>query len=102
MFRWGRTQPVTAAVYAVVEAVVGEVERRERGARARCARSTSRRGPTHRKETSQHESGSWTLPIAVGGVIAAVACGGTSNPRRRTVTVYVSTDRVFSEPVLRE
>jgi iron(III) transport system substrate-binding protein len=34
-----------------------------------------------------------------------VACRGASDPERsgeRTVTIYVSTDRVFSEPVLRE
>jgi iron(III) transport system substrate-binding protein len=40
-------------------------------------------------------------------LVAAVACAGTSGcgahePMPRTVTVYVSTDRVFSEPVLRE
>ena len=43
----------------------------------------------------------------VAALVAAVACAGTSGcgapePGRRTVTVYVSTDRVFSEPVLRE
>lgn len=43
----------------------------------------------------------------VGALVAAVAWAGTSGcgapePTQRTVTVYVSTDRVFSEPVLRE
>jgi len=41
--------------------------------------------------------------IGLGG-FAVVACGSPDSPRSgpRTVTVYVSTDRVFSEPVLRE
>ena len=36
--------------------------------------------------------------------LGAVACGRSesSAPEERTVTIYVSTDRVFSEPVLRE
>ncbi|MBI1874108.1 MAG: extracellular solute-binding protein [Acidobacteria bacterium] len=50
------------------------------------------------------------ITTLVGGLIVAVACGGrtgdraggTVDRRARTVTVYVSTDRVFSEPVLRE
>jgi len=43
---------------------------------------------------------SWGL-IVCGGV---AACGAAPSPESatRTVTVYVSTDRVFSEPVLRE
>ena len=41
--------------------------------------------------------------LAVGTVIALAACGGSDPGRQapRTVTIYVSTDRVFSEPVLR-
>lgn len=43
----------------------------------------------------------------VAALVAAVACAGTSGcgaqeSGPRTVTIYVSTDRVFSEPVLRE
>ena len=44
----------------------------------------------------------------VPALVAAIAwagtsgCGGQEPAHRRTVTVYVSTDRVFSEPVLRE
>jgi iron(III) transport system substrate-binding protein len=40
------------------------------------------------------------LALAAGSMLAA-ACG-SSGPAERTVTIYVSTDRVFSEPVLRE
>ena len=42
--------------------------------------------------------------VAALAVLAAVGCRSQAPPRNapRTVTVYVSTDRVFSEPVLRE
>jgi iron(III) transport system substrate-binding protein len=43
--------------------------------------------------------------LAVMLVLAAAACGrseSTSDAGARSVTIYVSTDRVFSEPVLRE
>jgi iron(III) transport system substrate-binding protein len=41
--------------------------------------------------------------IACAALYAAVACGGASDRAAAdAVTVYVSTDRVFSEPVLRE
>jgi iron(III) transport system substrate-binding protein len=45
-------------------------------------------------------------PFAIVSLMtAAVACGGRTSdrpaPEQKTVTVYVSTDRVFSEPVLR-
>src|SRR5688500_4611908 len=45
--------------------------------------------------------------LAAACLIAAVACGGGAPQQQqpaaepKTVTVYVSTDRVFSEPVLR-
>ena len=43
------------------------------------------------------------VPVVIVAV-AAGACGRSESPtsERRTVTIYVSTDRVFSEPVLRE
>lgn len=44
------------------------------------------------------------LPLACLALIGGVACGsgGSGGPAPRTVTIYVSTDRVFSEPILRE
>ena len=50
------------------------------------------------------------IATALGSLLLVAACGGRSDApvgsagteRARTVTVYVSTDRVFSEPVLRE
>jgi iron(III) transport system substrate-binding protein len=44
------------------------------------------------------------LLTVIGCTLAAVACRGAEPSRdpQRTVTVYVSTDRVFSEPVLEE
>ena len=44
------------------------------------------------------------LCAAVGVMLLGAACGsaGPSEDAARTVTIYVSTDRVFSEPVLRE
>ena len=44
------------------------------------------------------------LLTVLGYALAATACRGGEPPRNpaRTVTVYVSTDRVFSEPVLKE
>jgi iron(III) transport system substrate-binding protein len=44
------------------------------------------------------------LAVLASLLIAAVACGSSESARstERAVTVYVSTDRVFSEPVLRE
>lgn len=47
--------------------------------------------------------GSASLPAAAVVMMLAAACGspGAENAER-TVTIYVSTDRVFSEPVLRE
>jgi len=49
------------------------------------------------------------LVTAVLGTLLAAACGGrtdapggSATDELRTVTIYVSTDRVFSEPVLRE
>jgi iron(III) transport system substrate-binding protein len=44
-------------------------------------------------------------PVIVGLVVVTAACGRPNDPEgatARTVTVYVSTDRVFSEPVLQE
>ncbi|HYN09796.1 MAG TPA: extracellular solute-binding protein [Vicinamibacterales bacterium] len=41
------------------------------------------------------------LPLVV-GLLASVGCSGSDRPATPEVTVYVSTDRVFSEPVLRE
>ena len=38
----------------------------------------------------------------LGVAVLAAACGSRPAPEARTVTVYVSTDRVFSEPVLQE
>jgi hypothetical protein len=35
-------------------------------------------------------------------LVTLIGCGGAEQSPERTVTVYVSTDRVFSEPVLRE
>jgi len=45
-----------------------------------------------------------SLPALASLVVAAVACGSPESARDtdRAVTIYVSTDRVFSEPVLRE
>jgi iron(III) transport system substrate-binding protein len=42
--------------------------------------------------------------VAIAGVATSVGCRSSEPPQnaRRTVTIYVSTDRVFSEPVLRE
>lgn len=42
--------------------------------------------------------------VIVVAIIACSACGSAESPDNaaRTVTIYVSTDRVFSEPVLRE
>ena len=40
--------------------------------------------------------------LAVAAVAMLAAACGSSGPAERTVTIYVSTDRVFSEPVLRE
>ena len=44
------------------------------------------------------------LPLAGLAFIGSVACGfgASSAPAARAVTIYVSTDRVFSEPILRE
>jgi iron(III) transport system substrate-binding protein len=46
-----------------------------------------------------------TLGILAAATLAVTAmtaaCGGSETPSQRVVTVYVSTDRVFSEPVLR-
>lgn len=44
------------------------------------------------------------LYVAAAALIACVGCRSSDQPRNaaRTVTIYVSTDRVFSEPVLRE
>lgn len=49
------------------------------------------------------------IAAALGTLLLATACGGptdapagSATERARIVTVYVSTDRVFSEPVLRE
>jgi hypothetical protein len=46
------------------------------------------------------------LPVLAGVVVlvGAMACGGPAEPpvpEQKTVTVYVSTDRVFSEPILK-
>jgi iron(III) transport system substrate-binding protein len=45
-----------------------------------------------------------SLPALAALVVAAVACGSPESSRNtgRVVTIYVSTDRVFSETVLRE
>src|SRR5687768_16507837 len=46
-----------------------------------------------------------SLVAIVIAAVSLVACRGASDPERsgeRAVTIYVSTDRVFSEPVLRE
>lgn len=55
------------------------------------------------------ERNSRAVAAALGALLLATACGGrsdapagTTTERARTVTIYVSTDRVFSEPVLRE
>ena len=52
---------------------------------------------------SRHRSALVLLAVAVVIVVASVACRSGDEPQRatRTVTIYVSTDRVFSEPVLR-
>jgi iron(III) transport system substrate-binding protein len=59
----------------------------------------------------RRSGGTWFLwPVLAVVVLATVAlsCGGSSRDgaarevRARAVTIYVSTDRVFSEPVLRE
>ena len=53
-------------------------------------------------------AGSRYVTIVAGFLLVATACGGRSGERAgsegrgRAVTVYVSTDRVFSEPVLQE
>ncbi len=39
--------------------------------------------------------------LAVFTVVALAGCRGSDPQTPRTVTIYVSTDRVFSEPVLR-
>ena len=46
----------------------------------------------------------WVPVLAGVALIGAVACGsrGSDSSAARTVTIYVSTDRVFSEPILRE
>jgi len=53
---------------------------------------------------------SWRVAAAIGALLLAGGCrgrnvaprGGSTTDQARTVTIYVSTDRVFSEPVLRE
>lgn len=43
-----------------------------------------------------------SLLAAAAVMMLAAACGSPAENPERTVTIYVSTDRVFSEPVLRE
>src|SRR6266540_6919398 len=53
---------------------------------------------------------SWPVAAFLGTLLLTTACGSraddsagrSANDRGRAVTIYVSTDRVFSEPVLRE
>ena len=55
-------------------------------------RSSTRLAPLH-----------FLVPVTV-ALVALAGCGSPTRPAdtERTVTVYVSTDRVFSEPILRE
>src|SRR5215207_10532963 len=42
-----------------------------------------------------------SLVVSVGAAAGSAACGYAERPPDRQVTIYVSTDRAFSEPVLR-
>jgi iron(III) transport system substrate-binding protein len=43
-----------------------------------------------------------SVVVSLGAAVGSAACGSAERPPDRQVTIYVSTDRVFSEPVLRE
>lgn len=56
------------------------------------------------QERSSASWGLWVFTLASVALIGVAACGSRESAQStpRTVTIYVSTDRVFSEPILRE